>query len=155
MKQKKTRVAKVSPEAMAVLVRHRWPGNVRELENVIYRSAVIAQGDAILVKDLPLEIRDAVGVPAEPAVTLPADLPAEMPRRLVEPQPSLTLERALDYVFEQLKTGDEGMLARVEREFVVRALAADGGDQTKTAKRLGLTKVVVQKRAKEHASAAK
>jgi DNA-binding NtrC family response regulator len=31
-KQRKTRVAKVSPEALAVLVRHRWPGNVRELE---------------------------------------------------------------------------------------------------------------------------
>jgi DNA-binding NtrC family response regulator len=38
---------------MAVLVRHIWPGNVRELENVVYRSAVVAQGDAILVKDLP------------------------------------------------------------------------------------------------------
>src|SRR5207237_9382875 len=57
VKQKKARVAKVSPEAMSVLIRHRWPGNVRELENVIYRSAVIAQGDAILEKDLPVEIR--------------------------------------------------------------------------------------------------
>jgi len=60
-KQKKARVSKVSPEAMAVLTRHRWPGNVRELENVIYRSAVIAQGDTILLKDLPQEIRDATG----------------------------------------------------------------------------------------------
>jgi two-component system nitrogen regulation response regulator GlnG len=46
---------------MQVLTQYKWPGNVRELENVIYRSAVIAQGDTILVKDLPMEIRDAVG----------------------------------------------------------------------------------------------
>ncbi|MBL9203899.1 MAG: sigma-54-dependent Fis family transcriptional regulator, partial [Opitutaceae bacterium] len=61
VKQKKARASKVSPEAMGVLVRYQWPGNVRELENVIYRSAVIAQGDTILLKDLPAEIRDAVG----------------------------------------------------------------------------------------------
>lgn len=67
VKQRKARVAKVSPEAMAVLTRHKWPGNVRELENRrFYRSAVIAQGDTILVKDLPAEIRGAVGV--EPTV---------------------------------------------------------------------------------------
>ena len=75
-------MTKVSPEAMAVLTRHSWPGNVRELENVIYRSAVIAQGDAILVKDLPIEIREAVGVvateevranaPTTPPDTVPA-----------------------------------------------------------------------------------
>ncbi len=56
-KTKKTKARKVSPEALAVLCRHDWPGNVRELENMIYRSAVIAQGDAILPTDLPEELR--------------------------------------------------------------------------------------------------
>jgi two-component system nitrogen regulation response regulator GlnG len=69
-KQRKARVAKVSPEAMAVLTRHTWPGNVRELENVVYRSAVIAQGDAILVKDLPP--RSAAQRAARPGVPPPA-----------------------------------------------------------------------------------
>jgi two-component system nitrogen regulation response regulator GlnG len=68
-KQKKARINKVSPEALGVLVRYRWPGNVRELENVIYRSAVIAQGDTILLKDLPQEIRDAVGI-VQPAAAV-------------------------------------------------------------------------------------
>jgi two-component system nitrogen regulation response regulator GlnG len=68
-KQKKARINKVSPEALGVLVRYRWPGNVRELENVIYRSAVIAQGDTILLKDLPQEIRDAVGI-TQPAAAV-------------------------------------------------------------------------------------
>ncbi len=58
-KGKKTKARKVSPEALAILCRHNWPGNVRELENMIYRSAVIAQGDTILPKDLPDELRNA------------------------------------------------------------------------------------------------
>jgi two-component system nitrogen regulation response regulator GlnG len=59
VKQRKARVAKVSAEAMEVLARQAWPGNVRELENVIYRSAVIAMGDAILPRDLPPEMLTA------------------------------------------------------------------------------------------------
>ena len=62
VKQKKARVSKVAPEAMALLCRYDWPGNVRELENLVYRSAVIAQGDAILVKDLPPEVQHAGGL---------------------------------------------------------------------------------------------
>jgi DNA-binding NtrC family response regulator len=120
---------------MAVLVRHRWPGNVRELENVIYRSAVIAQGDAILVKDLPVEIRGGDGVDAP----MPAPLPTVRP----------TLTQALDVVFEQLKTNEEPVMARIEREMVMRALAEEGGDEAKASKLLGLTRAAVQKRSKE------
>ncbi len=47
--------------ALQRLQRHPWPGNVRELENVVYRSAVAATGDAILPKDLPDEVRDPKG----------------------------------------------------------------------------------------------
>lgn len=67
VKQRKARVSKVAPEAMQVLTQYKWPGNVRELENVIYRSAVIVQGDTILLKDLPAEIREAVGPTASSA----------------------------------------------------------------------------------------
>lgn len=55
----KTRAKKVSPEALAILKQHPWPGNVRELENVIYRSAVLAQSDIILARDLPVELQTA------------------------------------------------------------------------------------------------
>ena len=66
-KSKKTKARKVSPEALAILCRHDWPGNVRELENMIYRSAVIAQGDAILPKDLPDEVRLNPAMATKPA----------------------------------------------------------------------------------------
>ena len=135
-RQKKTRVAKVSPEAMAVLRRHPWPGNVRELENVIYRSAVIAQGDAILVKDLPAEIRESGDVKSlspEAAAALPAASPG-------------ALGAAFDLIFDRLQSAEEPLLARVEQEMIARALRADGGDAARAAKRLGLSKAAVQKR---------
>ena len=46
----------ISKEALDMLVGHDWPGNVRELENIVHRSAVLAQGNTILPKDLPEEI---------------------------------------------------------------------------------------------------
>ena len=152
VKQKKTRVSKVSPEAMTVLTQHKWPGNVRELENVVYRSAVIAQGDAILEKDLPVEIRGVVGSAASEVVAAPeasAAAPISAPTNDTPPAPAaLTLDGAFDYIFEQLKTGDDPILARVEHELIVRVLAAAGGDEAKAAKRLGLTKAALQKRLK-------
>ena len=138
VKQKKTRVSKVSPEAMAVLVRHRWPGNVRELENVIYRSAVIAQGDAILVKDLPAEIRGASA--GEGAAGSAAAAPARA---------DYTVAGALDFLFAQLKTSDEPVMARLEREMMTRAMAGEGGDEARAAKVLGLSKAEVHRGTKQ------
>jgi two-component system nitrogen regulation response regulator GlnG len=57
-KKGRSRVKKVSAEATALLCSYPWPGNVRELENVIQRASVVTQGETILVKDLPQEIRD-------------------------------------------------------------------------------------------------
>lgn len=57
-KERKTRVRHMSADAMALMVGYPWPGNVRELENVVHRSAVIAQGEMILPKDLPQELRE-------------------------------------------------------------------------------------------------
>jgi two-component system response regulator AtoC len=39
--------ARISEEAMQVLIKHDWPGNVRELENTIQRAVVMSQGGVI------------------------------------------------------------------------------------------------------------
>jgi DNA-binding NtrC family response regulator len=98
-KAKKTKARKVSPEALAILCRHNWPGNVRELENMIYRSAVIAQGDAILPKDLPDEVRQSNESGVAP----------------------VGLETLFDQLYEQLKaTHPDDMLAVVTEALAVR-----------------------------------
>ena len=93
VKQKKARVAKVSPEAMAMLARYEWPGNVRELENLVYRAAVIAQGDAILVKDLPPEVLASAGTasPVAPAASALAPAQTTAPAGAPEPAASAPL----------------------------------------------------------------
>jgi two-component system nitrogen regulation response regulator GlnG len=143
-KQKKARATKVAPEAMAVLTRHKWPGNVRELENVIYRSAVIAQGDAILLKDLPQEIRGEPVLASDVAAVAPEAGAPVGAADDSKPAP-LTVDGALDAVFEQLRGGDQPMLSRIEREIVDRALRAESGDETKAAKLLGITKSALLK----------
>ncbi|MGH7996451.1 MAG: sigma-54-dependent transcriptional regulator, partial [Opitutaceae bacterium] len=125
VKGRKARVGKVSPEAMAILARHRWPGNVRELENTVYRSAVIAQGDAILPKDLPGEIRGE----REPAHEWgEADL--------------------VDRLFALYGADPEPILPRLEKAMIARALR-DRPDPAEAARRLGLTKAAIEKRIKE------
>ena len=49
----------VSPEALAVLRKHRWPGNVRELENVIERALVLGSSTVLTVHDLPDSLLEA------------------------------------------------------------------------------------------------
>ncbi|MBI4623099.1 MAG: sigma-54-dependent Fis family transcriptional regulator, partial [Verrucomicrobia bacterium] len=161
--QRKTRVTKVSPEAMAVLRRHRWPGNVRELENVIYRSAVIAQGHAILVKDLPVEIRgasaaepvtDGSEAPFDQARTASAENAALAAAKMAVDiaagtEPALTVSRALDFLHTELARSGEPMLPRLERELIRRVLAAEDGDAAKAAVRLGITKAALQRKLKQ------
>ncbi|MFT3866926.1 MAG: sigma-54 dependent transcriptional regulator [Nibricoccus sp.] len=178
VKQKKARVSKVSPETMAILVRHRWQGNVRELENVVYRSAVIAQGDTILPKDLPQEIRDAVGaLPAaaapilapEISVTVPAtSAPFDAMRTAVSEgaaltrakhvtaalaaaaaQPALTIDGALDFLHEELGKSEEPILERIEREMIKRVVVAQGGNILKASEQLGITRATLRKRIDE------
>jgi two-component system nitrogen regulation response regulator GlnG len=182
VKQRKARSSKVAPEAMAVLTRYRWPGNVRELENVVYRSAVIAQGDTILVKDLPAEICEAVGfagpaasaasatpaapapatppappaAPAAPAVseasTAPASPVPAAAEPAAEPPPAAapwSVELALDFLHDALSGGPEPILARLEREMVVRVLKAENGNHARAAEKLGMTRATLRKRVDE------
>jgi two-component system response regulator AtoC len=48
----KSQPARISEEAMAVLMQHSWPGNVRDLENTIERAVVLSRGDVITPQHL-------------------------------------------------------------------------------------------------------
>ena len=165
-KQRKTRVTRVSTEALGVLGRYPWPGNVRELENVIYRSAIIAQGDAILVNDLPVEIRSATSTEATfVAATDASDSPFDSIRTanaesvalasakiaaesIASGEPALTPERALDFLHANLRRDKQPLLARLESEMIKRTVAAVDGDLKAAAAELGLTQAALKKKLK-------
>jgi two-component system nitrogen regulation response regulator GlnG len=173
---KKIRVRKVSPEALAVLCTYTWPGNVRELENAVYRSGVVAQGDTVLVKDLPREIvaaapggasaaRLASGTTPPPFTAAPfgdktastsppfsGGLAAEKPATTSIPVPvsAPTLAESYDGLYKLLRgVTDENILEKIEKAMIERALKETGGNHAKAATLLGITRSTLRKRVDE------
>jgi len=48
----------LSDSALERMISYSWPGNVRELKNVMERSVLLANGEAIRARDLNLEFRE-------------------------------------------------------------------------------------------------
>jgi two-component system nitrogen regulation response regulator GlnG len=131
----KTESKQISPEALAVLQAYDWPGNVRELENLIYRSAVMAQGEAILVKDLPKEV---VGIAGEVS-SENADVGAS--KDLGDSGD------AWDAAYAKLRAeNDTDLLQVAEREMIRRVLVETKGETGAAAKILGMTPATLRKR---------
>jgi len=101
----------LAEDARTALRCHDWPGNVRELRNAIERAVVVQAGDHITADDLPDRVRDAGH------------------RSRAAPAPGGGMG---DHLRDQL--------ADLEREAIVEALALFGGNQTKTASRLGISR---------------
>lgn len=49
----------LTPKAMDLLLNHDWPGNVRELENAIERSVILARGEYVTERELPMNMADS------------------------------------------------------------------------------------------------
>jgi two-component system, NtrC family, nitrogen regulation response regulator NtrX len=102
------RVKKFEPGAMVALQQCPWPGNVRELRNVIERLMIMVAGDSISAADLAF--LELTGAPRpESGRTAPAG--------------RVTLYEARD---------------QFERELILRTLAAQQGNMSRTAEVLGV-----------------
>jgi two-component system response regulator AtoC len=82
----------LSDDALERLVAYRWPGNVRELENVIERAVILAEGDAITLRELPQQ----VACPEHGDAAGGADLSLKRARRSAEVQAIRRALRATD-----------------------------------------------------------
>ena len=116
---------KLSEDAVRVLEGHSWPGNVRELENTIQRACVLATGDILLPKDIPLgqgggDMTPIGGIQKEEAI--------EALLRVAQADPNIEL------------------LPWLEREFTVHAMRQTRGNQVQAAKLLGITRATLRKR---------
>ena len=131
----KAELKHISPEAMTVLQAYDWPGNVRELENLIYRSAVMAQGEAILVKDLPEEVVGIAG-----GGTIGKSEASGLAKV------SGTSD-ALDAAYRQLRAENEtNLLQAAEQVMIERVLRETDGELGAAAKILGMTRPTLRKR---------
>ena len=151
----------ISPEALGILTKYNWPGNVRELENLVYRSAVMAQSGTILIKDLPPDMLSAV---ADRDAALPDGAPAplsaieayaqsvgsvEVPPRDAPAGDVLGAPPVDSFaaVYQQLREQHgSNILEHAERELIQRALEEAAGKQVKAAEILGMTRATLRKR---------
>jgi len=119
----------ISPEALAVLERHRWPGNVRELENAIERAIVLGAGPTLDADALPAELLRPAAV---------RDVTLEIPPE------GLDLEATLE---------------SIEQRLIQAALERSGGVQTRAAELLKMSfrqfRYKLQKRGADEAPRAK
>jgi nitrogen regulation protein NR(I) len=126
----------LSSEAVKVLEEYPWPGNVRELENTIQRACVLATGDVLLPKDLPL---------GDASAKLEQEPPSVPPRGTHEVKP--TLEAAVEILLDAASSDHTlQLLPWLEREFTLFAMKRTRGNQVKAAKLLGVTRATLRKR---------
>jgi two-component system nitrogen regulation response regulator NtrX len=96
------------PDAVEALRRYPWPGNVRELRNLVERLMIMVPGDRVSSRDLTFLEHGIVGTPQAPAH---------------HSSPILPLHDARD---------------EFEKEYILRALAAQQGNMSRTADVLGV-----------------
>jgi two-component system, NtrC family, response regulator AtoC len=118
---------RIDERARARLLAHPWPGNVRELSHVIERAVLWSRDQTLTVEDLSLP----------PAPDLPVLSPA------VEPDVPEAAETPVE------PAGPGGDLTLWERTLIERAMREAGGNQTRAAQRLGITRDTLRYRLKK------
>jgi DNA-binding NtrC family response regulator len=105
----------LSEPALLAMQLYSWPGNVRELENLIERMVILNRTGVIGIEDLPASVRSSS-----------ADLAAA--------STTSTSTEAIDLV---------ATLARIEAALIDRAMRTSGGNKTRAAELLGLSRTTL------------
>jgi two-component system response regulator AtoC len=148
-------IAGAEPEAIERLVSHGWPGNIRELENVIERTMLFCEGPQIRVTDLPGELaappQGALPqvAPQEERPPRPAASSGALPAQAAAPIPSVSAVPPVGEEVGSLKEAVRAETERVERELIQRALDETGGNITKAARKLQISRKSLQTKMKE------
>ncbi|MCF6312236.1 MAG: sigma-54 dependent transcriptional regulator [Verrucomicrobiales bacterium] len=117
----------LSPEALSHLEHYDWPGNVRELENTLQSACVLATGNVLMPKDIPL---------------------GAVPRRASSPNPpaETTLAQAAKAFLQAASQEDLAPLALAERELIRQTLEQQNQHLAQSAEILAITPATLKKR---------
>jgi two-component system response regulator AtoC len=116
----------ITPEVAAAFRRYEWPGNVRELRNVIERALILEDDDEITMKYVPRAVIEGLKQSAEDD------------------------SRAFTSATSQFRLPADGIsLEDVEMELVRQAIERSGGNQTKAAELLGISRDQLRYRLKK------
>jgi len=117
---------RLAPDLVEALARADWPGNVRQLENAIARLAALSAGGEVGLREFAAGAGDSdpTGV-----------------RRPTDDEPGPT-EGGGPSLREQVEA--------FERNVIARSLAAAAGNQSETARRLGVSRVTLIDKLKKY-----
>ncbi|HUS09001.1 MAG TPA: sigma-54 dependent transcriptional regulator [Pyrinomonadaceae bacterium] len=130
-KRLRKQVQGITPEVAEAFRRYEWPGNVRELRNVIERALILEDDDEITMKYVPRAVIEGL-------------------------RQSIAEDgQAFSAATSQFRLPVDGIaLEDVEMELVRQAIERSGGNQTKAAELLGISRDQLRYRLKkleEHA----
>jgi transcriptional regulator with PAS, ATPase and Fis domain len=108
------RPPRLGTSALALLMQHDWPGNVRELRTVMERASVVCHGDEIRSSHILLD------------------------QSATEPPPRTAVASGVVEVPEAEPMGNTE-----ERQRIIDALQACAGNQTRAARRLGISRTTL------------
>jgi two-component system response regulator AtoC len=115
-------VRRIDGPAREVLLSYPWPGNVRELSHVIERAVLWSRDATLNVEHL--------------SVAAPMRVASEVPDSAAPPADTVTPSEGSD-------------LTQVERSMIERAMREAGGNQTRAAQRLGISRDTLRYRLKK------
>lgn len=144
----------ITPRALQAVLNHKWPGNIREFENVIERGIILADDgesldlrhlfsvDTTLGNSSLMRLTEMGTLVKSNTLTLGEEPPAS---GTAAPMPT-TLDEWARVAISQQNT----QLADVEDALVNAALAEAGGNISKAASLLGLTRAQLDYRVKRN-----
>jgi DNA-binding NtrC family response regulator len=121
--KRRQKITGLSPEATDVFRKYKWPGNVRELRNVIERALILEDEEQITIEYLPEGILPLRYQQAPAGAVAVAS-------RFVLPNEGISLDEA-------------------ELSFVRQAVERSGGNQTRAAQLLGISRDQLRYRLKK------
>ncbi|HEX4421813.1 MAG TPA: sigma 54-interacting transcriptional regulator [Kofleriaceae bacterium] len=169
------RISGFAPDAIAAMTRYAWPGNVRELRNAVERAIVLGDREQIIADDLPPQVLAMAAAPrtrpahptpplgsnsiappalaaAPPASTsAPAPIapasplaPASTPVVTIDPLPPPQLAAA------KPPPPAARSLRDLEKQGILAALAATGGNKAQAAAILEIDRSTLYKKLKDY-----
>jgi two-component system response regulator AtoC len=126
----------VPTETMDKLRRYTWPGNVRELRNCIERAVVLCAGEVLHPEYLPAALQDGAGLGYSPSP--------------FPPSANATTKPPPDPEMPSVRPGPSSEQKAVERQRIVEALRLCGGNQTRAARVLGMSRRTLVSRLAEY-----
>jgi DNA-binding NtrC family response regulator len=167
------RINGFTADAQRMLAAHSWPGNVRELRNAVERAVVLGDADMIRAEDMPPTMSARITSPrrastptpplgslaivspgtSAPAIHVPLS-PATAPQAVVPgtgPQPAApTPGSGLPPAPASLAEPPARSLRELEKEGILAALAATGGNKAQAAAILEIDRSTLYKKLKEY-----